>query len=170
MKRLPVSSVQHRGWLLVACASIAGGLAELAWVSFYGALTSTNLAEVARQITVSFSHELGATPMAPLLGILIHLVLALVMGCAYALLIWQPFARRAGMAATLLSAALALAAVWAVNFLVLLPALNPAFVALLPYVVTFASKMWFALALAGVLIAGSRQNPAGQPLGQPAGA
>jgi H+/gluconate symporter-like permease len=96
--------------------------------------------------------------MAAPLGILIHLALSLVMGCVYVLLIWQPFARRAGMAATLLSAALALAAVWATNFFVILPALNPTFVALMPYAVTFTSKMLFALALTGVLIAGNSRS------------
>ena len=166
MNRLPASSVQHRFWLLVAFASVAGSLAEIAWVSFYGVLTSTNIGEVARQVTVSFSRELGETPMAAPLGILIHLALALVMGFTYALLIWQPFARRAGMAVTLLSAALALAAVWALNFFVVLPALNPTFVVLMPYAVTFASKMMFALALAGVLIVGDSRGPAGHTLRQ----
>ena len=45
---------------------------------------------------------------------------------------------------------LALAAVWAVNFLVALPHLNPAFVRLLPPGVALASKLLFGLSAAAV--------------------
>jgi hypothetical protein len=46
---------------------------------------------------------------------------------------------------------LTLATVWAVNFLLVLPYLNPRFVDLLPYSVTLASKLLFGLAAATVL-------------------
>jgi hypothetical protein len=41
--------------------------------------------------------------------------------------------------------------VWAVNFLVVLPVLNPAFIVLLPDSVTLFSKMLFGTAMALVL-------------------
>ncbi len=44
-----------------------------------------------------------------------------------------------------------LAIVWAINFFVLLPAVNPGFVHLLPYGVTLASKLAFGLAAAATL-------------------
>jgi hypothetical protein len=46
---------------------------------------------------------------------------------------------------------LALAAVWAVNFLIVLPYINPEFVRLLPYSVTLLSKLLFGLSAATVL-------------------
>jgi hypothetical protein len=45
---------------------------------------------------------------------------------------------------------LALATVWAVNFLVALPYLNPGFVNLLPYSVTLVSKLLFGVSAAMV--------------------
>ena len=44
-----------------------------------------------------------------------------------------------------------LIAVWAVNFLVVLPHINPEFVHLLPYSVTLLSKLLFAVAATTVL-------------------
>jgi hypothetical protein len=44
-----------------------------------------------------------------------------------------------------------LGAVWAFNFLVVLPQLNPDFVALMPPAITLASKLLFALAMARML-------------------
>jgi len=67
------------------------------------------------------------------------------------------------------SALAALATIWAVNFLVLLPQLNPAFVALLPPAVTLLSKLLFALGMGGVL-AGAVPRPVGAAQsGRPAG-
>jgi hypothetical protein len=56
---------------------------------------------------------------------------------------------------SLMMAALgALAGIWALNFLVVLPAVNPAFVALMPFAVTLSSKLLFGAALGWTL--GSR--------------
>ena len=44
-----------------------------------------------------------------------------------------------------------LASIWAINFFVVLPFVSPAFVHLLPYGVTLASKLGFGLAAAGML-------------------
>lgn len=46
---------------------------------------------------------------------------------------------------------LTLATVWAINFFLVLPALNPWFITLMPYLVTSASKMLFALTMAIIL-------------------
>jgi hypothetical protein len=45
----------------------------------------------------------------------------------------------------------ALTAVWATNFFVILPALSPPFIALLPYPVSLISKLLFGLAAAETL-------------------
>lgn len=51
----------------------------------------------------------------------------------------------------LFAAMAALAAVWVFNFFVLLPSVNPAFTALLPYPVTLVSKLLFGLGMGMVL-------------------
>jgi hypothetical protein len=73
-----------------------------------------------------------------------------------------------------------LALVWAINFFVVLPIVNPGFAHLLPYAVTLASKLAFGVAAAAALRAraptnvarlahrslraGSSVSPAGVPL------
>lgn len=100
------------------------------------------------------------------LGIAIHMLLAVALGCAFAHALWRPLARPRGPAATLGLAALTLASVWTMNFFVVLPVLNPVFITLIPYPVSFASKMLFALAMAVTLVwpelrlARERRHPA----------
>jgi hypothetical protein len=48
-------------------------------------------------------------------------------------------------------ALLALGAIWGLNFFVVLPVVSPAFVHLLPYTVTLASKLMFAVAAVATL-------------------
>ena len=49
-----------------------------------------------------------------------------------------------------------LAGIWALNFLLVLPVLNPRFVTLMPYAATLASKALFGLTMAAVLARGKR--------------
>ncbi len=44
-----------------------------------------------------------------------------------------------------------LAAVWTINFFIVLPVVNPSFVHLLPYAITLASKLAFGIAAAAAL-------------------
>jgi len=60
--------------------------------------------------------------------------------------VWLPLARRLRPELTIVSATAALALVWAVNFFLVLPHVNPAFTMLMPYPVTFISKLLFGLA------------------------
>jgi hypothetical protein len=131
-------------------AGLAGGLAEVACISLYAALTSSDAAVVARGVT----ETIRVTSSAPVLaGISIHMALAALLGIAVAFAL-RPL-RLAG--ARLFGATLwALAAVWAVNFLVVLPALNPAFVEIVPLAVSFVSKLAFGLAAATCLQFGRR--------------
>ena len=51
------------------------------------------------------------------------------------------------------------AAIWAFNFFVLLPQINPEFVALVPYAIALPSKLLFGLGLAcGPLVRWSRRS------------
>ncbi len=138
----------------VLFAGLAGGLAEMLWVMFYGVLTGTGGAEVARQITASVFPSAGLSYAVPL-GIGVHLGLSLLLAAGFTVVVWGPFVWSRGAVATMASALCVLAVVWALNFFVLLPHVNPVFVELLPYPVTLASKLLFGIAMAAVLIAGS---------------
>lgn len=142
--------------LLILLAGVGGGLAEILWVMVYSAFTPVSGTEVARAVTASLFPALAAGAAGAWLGIAIHMTLALALGCAFAYAIWKPLVRAHGPLATLAVSALALATVWTVNFFVVLPELNPAFIGLMPYSVTFASKMLFAVAMGGVLAGASR--------------
>lgn len=139
-------------WQLILIASLAGGMAEIVWVSLYASFTSLTAATVAREVTASLLPAFAAGASGVWLGILIHMLLAVALGYAFAYVLWKPFARQRGLVATLAISVLTLATVWTMNFFVVLPVLNPAFITLMPYPVTFASKMLFALAMAVTLV------------------
>lgn len=143
----------------ILLAGFCGGMAEIAWVAIYSSMTQVSGVEVARQVTASVFPFLAHSPSAPVFGIAIHLVLSLALGAAFAWVVWIPFARRLDFAGAMLTAIVSLVAVWAVNFFVLLPALNPAFVSLMPYGVTLVSKALFGMAMAWVLQQSAGWNP-----------
>jgi hypothetical protein len=142
-------------------AGLFGGAAEVAWVSLYSSVTDTGGMIVAQQVTASVVPAAAALPFAPILGIAIHMLLSAALGLAFAATIGRLVAPRLGAAAFMTIAAASLALVWAFNFLVVLPALNPVFVTLLPYGTTLASKVLFGIAMGSVLlIASPRRDPA----------
>lgn len=139
-------------------AGLAGGLAEIIWIALYASLSATEAAAVARGVTGTVWPSLAASTWAVPLGIALHMAIAMVLGIAVATLM-RPLYRRSRYGALgALATVAALVAVWAVNFLVLLPAINPAFVALLPYGASLASKVLFGLAAAAVLWGASRSR------------
>src|SRR5262245_48780771 len=135
----------------IVYAGLCGGMAEVAWIAAYGSLTGRSGMEVARQVALSvFPGIDGAAAGIAAAGIAIHLALSVAVALAYAAAVW-PLARRMGAAASTAVAAAALAAIWAFNFFVVLPLLNPAFVSLLPLGATLASKLLFGVAMACAL-------------------
>jgi hypothetical protein len=141
-----VSDVIKRGIL----AGAAGGVAEIIWVSIYAALTGGDAAILARGVTTA----VGVTALLPAasvaMGVAVHMGLAVLLGVAVACL-WQVMARRQGVSGGYTSVLAVLAAVWAMNFFVLLPAISPAFVHMVPYAVSLTSKLLFGLAAAETL-------------------
>ena len=132
-------------------AGAAGGLAEIAWVSAYSAFTGVDPAALARSVTTAagVSALLPATPVA--LGIAVHMTLAVALGTALAL-VWQTArSSRIGANGPYPFMLAALAAVWAINFFVVLPIVSPAFIHMVPYAVSLTSKLLFGLAAAAVL-------------------
>ncbi len=156
MRQSPVVRTMSRTVLL---AGIAGGVAELAGVALCTLFTDVTGGEVAQQIALMVFPQ-AYSPFLEALGVAIHFALSLALAAVFAGAVWQPFLHNRSRAATFAAAMAALAVVWAVNFLAVLPWLNPDFVALMPYGVTLVSKLLFGAAMAGVLNA-SRQTAPG---------
>jgi hypothetical protein len=128
----------------LALAGLFGGMAEIAWIAAYRAMAGLSGLEVARQIAdtvVPWAMHLSSAA-APL-GIVVHLVLSVGLAIAFGLLVWRPVARDLSRAAGILVGIGVLCVLWAINFLIVLPVLNPAFVTLMPYPVTLLSKALF---------------------------
>ena len=142
-----IDTVIKRGFL----AGAAGGLAEILWVSLYAVATGGDAAILARGVTTA-AGVTAFMPAAPVtMGIAVHMTLAVLLGIAVAGL-WQVLARRGSRVSSLYAVTIAaLAAVWAINFFVILPAISPAFAHLVPYSVSLASKLLFGLAAAETL-------------------
>lgn len=129
-------------------AGLCGGLAEVVWVALYSSFTQASGVEVARQVTATLFPSSAASALAPAFGIVIHLLLSLALGFAFAWLVWIPFSRQMRAATAMIIAVATLIFVWAANFFVILPALNPVFVTLMPYGATLLSKALFGIAMA----------------------
>lgn len=147
MKRETVGRVLAVG----ALAGVAGGIAEVAWIWMYAAGTGADAAAVARGVTDTIG--IGALP--PVAGgVAIHMALAAILGMAVAVAV-EPL-RLHG--ARLYGAMMwVLAAVWAVNFMIVLPLVNPQFVEVVPMAVSFVSKLLFGVAAAACLQVGARR-------------
>jgi len=127
-------------------AGLVGGAAEILWVALYSQLSPLSAAEVSRQVALSIIPAAADVGIAPLLGIFIHLAISVLLVFAFGLSVWLPVVRRYPPVFVIVAAAAALIVVWAVNFFIVLPHVNPAFVTLMPYPVTFFSKLLFGLA------------------------
>jgi hypothetical protein len=137
---------------LVLGAGLAGGIAEIVWVGLVGSQAAGGAGEVARQVTATVLPGAGTLAVAPFAGVVIHLLLSILVAFTFWLLVWRPRAARLTLVEAGLCGLGSLAVVWAVNFFVVLPALNPAFVTLLPLWATLISKLLFGAAMAAVLL------------------
>jgi hypothetical protein len=129
-------------------AGLAGGAAEVAWVAGYAALTGASGAAVARGVTTAFLPGLNDAPVAVGLGIALHMLLAVGLGVAVTAAFSAPMLRRIGDWSRSTLVVLTLGIVWAFNFLIVLPVLEPGFLTLLPLAATLASKLLFGVAAA----------------------
>jgi len=132
-------------------AGMAGGLAEVAWVAFYAGATGGDPAALARGVTTAagVSALLPASPVA--LGITVHMTLAAALGIALSCA-WRALREyRPALRNPFPFALAALAAVWAMNFFVVLPIVSPAFIHMVPYAVSLTSKLLFGIASAAAL-------------------
>ncbi len=138
-------------------AGIAGGMAEIFWISIYSQFSSVSAVNVARQISATVLPVTVDSSYAPLFGILIHLILSLVLAVAFTKTILKPIVMRYGTKGIMLSSFTTLGIVWAVNFLIILPVLNSSFTLLMPATVTLISKLLFGVAMGWMLVKG-KQN------------
>ena len=135
----------------ILLAGFAGGITEILWVALYSIFAHASGSEIAEQVTESLLPSLILSAFSVPAGIAIHLVLSLILGTLFSTMIWLPYVRQHGTIATLVAAIVVLTGVWVVNFLIILPVLNPAFVTLMPYWVTLLSKCLFGIAMVWVL-------------------
>ena len=133
-----------------AIAGVAGGLAEIAWVTLYAAATGGNAALLARGVTTATGVDALFPAAAVEAGVTIHMGLAVLLGIALSHA-WHAYSERGGRARPYAFMLAALAGVWGINFFVVLPLLHPAFIGLLPYAVSLVSKLLFGAAAAAVL-------------------
>jgi hypothetical protein len=126
---------------------LAGGLAEIVFVWIYSAITGGDATGIARHVASAVGLE-GAPAMT---GVAVHMGLAVALGiCLSAgLKIVADRSVRDQLASAMLVGSLAV--VWVVNYFIVLPAVSPDFVHLLPYAITLASKLSFGLAAAAAL-------------------
>lgn len=143
MRRFPAGQIARLGVL----AGLAGGGAEIVWIVLYAAFSGADVVEVARGAALAASGGLVSSALA---GVVVHMLLGagLGMGLAFA---WRRIPIRLGAVSEFGVVLLALAAVWKINFFVLLPLISPQFADLLPYAATLASKLLFGFAAATVL-------------------
>jgi hypothetical protein len=132
-------------------AGAAGGLAEIAWVTLYAGMTGGDPAALARGVTTAA----GASALLPaaspiILGIGVHMTLAVMLGMILALA-WQTLSVRRGLTNPYPFMLAALAAVWVINFFVVLPVVSPAFIYAAPLAVSLISKLLFGAAAAEVI-------------------
>ncbi len=132
---------------VILLAGFCGGMAEIIWVAIYGAMTPTSGMEVARQVSASVFPSMTDSSAAVPVGIAVHLLLSLLLAGIFAVAVWLPFSRKLRFVQAMLVAVAALSGVWAINFFVILPVLNPAFIDLMPYAATLFSKVLFGIAM-----------------------
>ena len=126
---------------------LAGGLAEIVVVWLYSALAGGDAAVVARHVASAVGLD-GASAVA---GVGVHVGLAMVLGIALSAGLQILGGRRARKGAISCFMVGSLAVVWVINYFIVLPAISPNFVHLLPYAVTLASKLAFGFTAAATL-------------------
>lgn len=132
-------------------AGLAGGAAEVVWILFYMGLTGGEAAVVARGVTATLGTSYAGASWAISVGIAIHMALAIGLGIVIVIMLRAYAPRLTGTMAEPFAVVGILIAVWAMNFFVVLPMINPEFVGLVPYGASLASKVLFGASTALVM-------------------
>lgn len=153
-----------RGYSLLkvgTLAGLAGGVMEVLWIMLYQSLSGNDAAIVARGVTASVFPDLATAPSSVLLGIVIHMALAVGLGIVIAIAIPTVLPKVVGTIWEPILVVACLGGVWTMNFFVLLPIINVDFVTIVPFPVSFTSKMLFGVASAFTFWA-FRRKPAAE--------
>jgi hypothetical protein len=147
---LRIEPVDVRAGLI---AGAFGGAMEVVWMAGWHAQQALDAAPVARGVAATFAQQLGDGAWGVPLGVAIHMALSLALGVAIAVAARTLLgaASRPAKAAAVFAT---LVAIWAINFFVVLPIVNPEFVTLTPYSVSLISKALFGVAAALALSRG----------------
>ncbi len=140
-------------------AGVAGGLAEVGWVTLYGAMSGGDPAVVARGVTTAVGVNALLPDSPVVLGVAVHMTLAAMLGVVLSVLWTALRSLRPSLHSPYPVMLAALAGVWATNFLVVLPLVCPAFAHLVPYAVSLTSKLLFGVAAASVFQAQTALDP-----------
>src|SRR5688572_21325425 len=116
-------------------AGAAGGVAEMLWIGAYASTSSLDGPAVAQQVATTVFADAASVTFAPLAGVAIHMLLSVALGLVLAKMLLGQVVPRYGNRMLVPAALAALAGIWAVNFLALLPLLNAPLVTLLPLAV-----------------------------------
>lgn len=156
LSRGTVSKVTYFTLGTGVAAGLAGGLSEIAWIGLYQHLSGASGAAVASGVAQSLLPNLAYGSNAVVLGIGIHLAISIVLGLSIALFIRRFFPALVGTLLEPLFVVASLVAIWGMNFFIVLPIINPAFVTIVPLAASLISKTLFGLASAFVLFWGDR--------------
>jgi hypothetical protein len=126
---------------------LAGGLAEIVVVLLYSTITGEDAAMVARHV----ASAIGLDGASAVVGVIVHMGLALALGIALSAALQIAVDRPVHDRAIFSFIVGSLAVVWVINYFIVLPAVSPSFVHLLPYAVTLASKLTFGFSAAATL-------------------
>jgi hypothetical protein len=129
------------------CIGLAGGLAEIGVIWLYSALTGADAATIARHVGSAIGLDGGSAAT----GVAVHMGLAAALGVGLNAALRIVAGRSASDWIVFSFVLASLAIVWAINFFIVLPAVSPGFVHLLPYAVTLTSKLAFGVAAAATL-------------------
>jgi len=135
----------------ILLAGIAGGMAEVFWFAIIGPVLSLNIHDVATGITASIFPAMAASSYSVQLGIAIHLLLSVVLAAVYLVTLGRWSMSRYRLSGQLLIGMASLLLVWAVNYLIVLPIINPSFIEISTYGLSLLSKAFFGITMALVL-------------------
>ena len=151
------AAIGRTEWHAGLAAGFVGGLAEVGWIALHQATQGGDAGRVARGVFETVAPGLAPQALAAPLGVAVHMMLSLALGLALAVAL-RRFMDAASPSRAALAVVATLVAIWAVNFFIVLPVLNPGFVTIVPYGVSLISKALFGVAAASVFFAWRRKT------------
>jgi len=132
-----------------AIAGLAGGLAEVVFMGGYSSITGLSSTEILKLITFTFFDSAVAFgPNGLWAGLLIHFALSLAIGLSFGLFARFALKGSFSYSKALAWGSIALIAIWACNFFIILPVYNARFIELVGPGAAFFSKLSFGVVLA----------------------